>query len=130
MRQIFLCVFCLAFSLSFAQDKNHTSYVDVNYFQGNIALHNNEILHLIQGHPDGVILSWNKKTYGFEDWDFWLNFVEQKLKFYQLQEVLFYYRRQQSDSPSMSMALNSSNRKKAMIQQIRYNHPKLYKRLI
>ena len=81
MRQIFLCVFCLAFSLSFAQDKNHTSYVDVNYFQGNIALHNNEILHLIQGHPDGVILSWNKKTYGFEDWEQRFNYPDYGVSF-------------------------------------------------
>ncbi|GAB1856891.1 hypothetical protein MHTCC0001_17270 [Flavobacteriaceae bacterium MHTCC 0001] len=62
----FLIVFC---SISFAQEKQYTSYVDVNYFGGYIALHNNEILHLIQEHPQGVILSWNKQTYGFEDWE-------------------------------------------------------------
>lgn len=53
----------------FAQDKTHSSYLDLNYFRGNIALHNNDILHLIQGHPEGYILSWNKKTYGFSDWE-------------------------------------------------------------
>ena len=76
MRQIFLCVFCLAFSFSFSQDKTHTSYVDVNYFRGNIALHNNEILHLIKGHPEGVILGWSKKTYGFEDWEQRFNYPD------------------------------------------------------
>lgn len=81
MRQIILCVFCLAFSLSFAQDKTHTSYIDVNYFRGNIALHNNEILHLIKGHPDGVILSWNKKTYGFEDWEQRFNYPDYGVSF-------------------------------------------------
>lgn len=54
---------------SFAQEKTHTSYIDLNYFKGNIALHNNSILHLIQGHPEGYILSWNKKTFGNEDWE-------------------------------------------------------------
>ena len=76
MRLIILSVFCISFSFSFSQDKTHTSYVDVNYFQGNIALHNNEILHLIKGHPDGVILSWNKKTYGFEDWEQRFNYPD------------------------------------------------------
>ena len=45
-----------------AQEKSSTaSYFDLNYFSGNIGLHNNDILHLISGHPEGVILSWNKK---------------------------------------------------------------------
>ncbi len=53
----------------FAQQKAYTSYFDLNYFTGYIALHNDEILHLIQEHPQGLILSWNKQTYGFEDWE-------------------------------------------------------------
>lgn len=87
MRQIFLCIFCLVFSFSFSQDKAHTSYVDVNYFRGNIALHNNDILHLIKGNPEGTIISWNKKTYGFEDWeqrfnypDYGVTYVYQNMK--------------------------------------------------
>ena len=76
MRQILVCVFCFVFSFSFSQDKTHTSYVDINYFRGNIALHNNEILHLIKGHPEGVILAWNKKTYGFQDWEQRFNFPD------------------------------------------------------
>ncbi|MFS4482297.1 acyloxyacyl hydrolase [Hyunsoonleella sp. 2307UL5-6] len=59
-----------------AQDKTHTSYVDANYFGGYIGLHNNEILHLIQEHPQGVILSWNKKTYGFKDWEQRFNYPD------------------------------------------------------
>ena len=39
-------------------------HIDLNYFKGNIALHNDDILHLINGHPEGVIISWNKKTFG------------------------------------------------------------------
>ncbi|WP_027137658.1 acyloxyacyl hydrolase [Gaetbulibacter saemankumensis] len=71
----------------FSQDKTHTSYVDINYFKGNIAEHNSDILHLIQGHPEGVIVSWNKKTFGFEDWeqrynypDYGVSFIYQNLK--------------------------------------------------
>jgi len=87
MRLFFFCAFCLLIGLSFSQEKEHTSYFDVNYFKGNIALHNNDILHLIKGHPEGFILSWNKKTYGFNDWeqrfnypDFGVSFAHQNLK--------------------------------------------------
>lgn len=64
--------------------------------------------------------------YGFEDWDFWLNFVQNKLKFHQLPETLFFYRRQKSIVPCMSTDLKNKNKKRLMIQQIRKNHPKLY----
>lgn len=69
MRLLLLCVFCIIYSVSSSQEKQHTSYIDANYFKGNIALHNNDILHLIDGHPEGYILSWNKKTYGFNKWE-------------------------------------------------------------
>ncbi|WP_299098928.1 acyloxyacyl hydrolase [uncultured Winogradskyella sp.] len=54
--------------LSAQQEANNT-YIDFNYFGGNIALHNNDILHLIKGHPEGFIFSWNKKTFGNQDWE-------------------------------------------------------------
>lgn len=69
MKQFILSIFCMVFYFSFSQDKTHTSYIDFNYFKGNIALHNNDILHLIKGHPEGLILAWNKKTYGFNQWE-------------------------------------------------------------
>ena len=53
----------------YGQDKTHNTYVDFNYFGGNIALHNNDILHLITGHPEGFIFSWNKKTFGDKAWE-------------------------------------------------------------
>lgn len=61
----------------FSQEQKTTdSYVDLNYFSGNIALHNNDILHLITGHPEGVILSWNKKTFGNEAWEQRFNYPD------------------------------------------------------
>jgi hypothetical protein len=87
MRYFLFVFFCSYSGLSFSQEKEHTSYIDVNYYKGNIALHNNEILHLIKGHPEGVILSWNKKTYGYNDWeqrfnypDYGVSFAYQNLK--------------------------------------------------
>lgn len=74
--------------LLFSQEKGTSdSYFDLNYFSGKIALHNNDILHLITGHPEGVIFSWNKKTFGNEVWeqrfnypDYGASFIYQDLK--------------------------------------------------
>jgi hypothetical protein len=82
------CVF-LAYGLSLhTQEKDKAaSYFDLNYFTGTIALHNSSILHLISGYPEGLILSWNKKTFGDEAWqqrynypDFGASFIYQDLK--------------------------------------------------
>tara|TARA_R100001369_G_scaffold91899_2_gene134630 strand:+ start:388 stop:1482 length:1095 start_codon:yes stop_codon:yes gene_type:complete len=63
-------LFTLIGLLSFSQEeKSSDSYFDLNYFSGTIALHNNDILHLITGHPEGFILSWNKKTIGNQAWE-------------------------------------------------------------
>ncbi len=52
----------------FSQEKQNDYFFDVNYFRGNIALHNPTILHLIKGRPQGGIIGWNKKTYGTKAW--------------------------------------------------------------
>jgi hypothetical protein len=79
--------FCFLFCLSFSQEKQNSSFIDVNYFKGNIALHNNDILHLITGHPEGIIVSYNKKTFGHQAWeqrynypDYGFSFAYQNLK--------------------------------------------------
>jgi len=73
--------------MSLAQEIDTNSYIDINYFKGNIALHNNDILHLIKGHPEGLIFSWNKKTFGENAWeqrynypDYGVSFTYQNLK--------------------------------------------------
>ncbi|ARV09355.1 deacylase [Winogradskyella sp. PC-19] len=70
-----------------AQEEDTESYFDANYFKGYIALHDNNLLGLINGRPDGVILSWNKKTFGQENWeqrynypDYGASFIYQDLK--------------------------------------------------
>ncbi len=87
MKQLISCIFLVIGVLSFAQENKSSSYIDVNYFKGNIALHNNDILHLIKGRPEGVIISWNKKTFGEQAWqqrynypDYGVTFVYQNLK--------------------------------------------------
>ncbi|WP_053992046.1 acyloxyacyl hydrolase [Mangrovimonas sp. TPBH4] len=88
MKHLFSCLFFLWIGVLFSQEtESKSSTVEVNYFKGNIALHNNSILHLIKGHPEGFIVSWNKKTFGFNDWeqrynypDYGVSFAYQNLK--------------------------------------------------
>ena len=87
MKYFLTCILFVLSFLGFSQETQKSSYVDVNYFKGNIALHNDDILHLITGHPEGVIVSWNKKTFGENDWeqrygypDYGVSFTYQNLK--------------------------------------------------
>tara|TARA_B110001450_G_scaffold227705_1_gene227232 strand:- start:687 stop:1796 length:1110 start_codon:yes stop_codon:yes gene_type:complete len=49
---------------------------DVNYSYGVIANHNSDILHLITGHPESVLISWNKKTFGVRKWEQTFNYPD------------------------------------------------------
>ncbi len=49
---------------------------DVNYTYGVIWNHNPNILHLITGHPEGVLLSWNRKTFGKKEWEQRFNYPD------------------------------------------------------
>ena len=70
-----LSVCFVMFSFS-QEEKIKASSFDVNYFYGTIANHNSDILHLIVGHPEGAILSWNKKTFGEESWQERFNYPD------------------------------------------------------
>jgi len=72
----------------FAQVEERKPYsLDANFFYGTILEHNAEIADLITAHPTGLILSYNRKTYGFNAWearynypDYGASFVFQDLK--------------------------------------------------
>jgi hypothetical protein len=77
-------LFCCSFM--FAQESNPFE-VELNYFYGSILRHNKDITSLITGHPEGLILSYNKKTYGNQEWsrrynypDYGFTFAYQDLK--------------------------------------------------
>ncbi|MGB3776119.1 MAG: acyloxyacyl hydrolase [Leeuwenhoekiella sp.] len=75
-------------SFLFGQVKEQIEYsLDANFFYGTILEHNTEIADLITAHPTGIILSYNRRTYGFNDWesrynypDYGASFVFQDLK--------------------------------------------------
>lgn len=58
---------------------------------------------------------------GYEDWDFWLSFIEHKKNFYRINETLFYYRKLSS-----SRSTTALDKEKILFNTIKKNHPSLY----
>jgi hypothetical protein len=86
MKQV-LSLFFLCSCLFLSAQKENAFSLEANYFYGNILEHNADIPHLITGHPEGLILSYNKKTFGENAWesrynypDFGASFIYQDLK--------------------------------------------------
>lgn len=50
--------------------------IDVSTFYGSILEHNPDISHLITGHPRGLVISYNRKTYGYNEWESRYNFPD------------------------------------------------------
>lgn len=65
-------------SFSFSQESQEKKRysLDANQFYGTIMRHNPDVTHLINSHPAGLILSLNRKTYGFEDWEQRFNYPD------------------------------------------------------
>lgn len=76
MKRCFSILFLLFLEFSFAQDTNDTNAMEVNYFRGNILLHAPDLAHLVSGHPEGVLLSFSKKTNGKEAWHSLYNYPD------------------------------------------------------
>ncbi len=51
-----------------ASNKFKNATLDVSLMQGSILQHNPDISHLITGHPTAILLSYNRKTYGEQEW--------------------------------------------------------------
>lgn len=58
------------------QQPTKAATIDVNYFGGSFLRHNNDILHLITEHPEGFIVSYNQKTFGYDDWSQFYNYPD------------------------------------------------------
>ncbi|MEM7483738.1 MAG: acyloxyacyl hydrolase [Bacteroidota bacterium] len=71
MKYLLFALFFLITALGWSQDpKLYKKYVlDASQFNGSILLHNPDISHLITEHPGGVILGFNRKRYGNEEWE-------------------------------------------------------------
>lgn len=78
MKKYFLLVISLFISaLFFAQEKQNKPFtLESNYYYGSILRHNKDISHLITGHPEGFIVSYNKKTFGAKKWEQLFNYPD------------------------------------------------------
>ncbi|AVR45495.1 deacylase [Christiangramia fulva] len=89
MKKIAPVFFLLSTLFALGQENEIPKFhsLDANFYYGSIVEHNPDISHLITGHPTGFILTYNRKTYGFEKWerrynypDFGFSFIYQDLK--------------------------------------------------
>lgn len=72
-------MFILSFAVCFSQDSGGVSKkytLDINQYYGSVLLHNTDISHLISEHPAGLILAFNRKTYGDEEWQEEFNYPD------------------------------------------------------
>ncbi len=76
MQKLVFTFFLLISVLAFSQDDKKSFEIDASLFHGTIIEHNPDISHLITDHPTGLILSFNKKTYGFRDWESRYNYPD------------------------------------------------------
>ncbi len=69
-----LYLFLLIYSISYSQ--TNSSYIQADYFYGNILRQSPDAAVLLQGHPTGIYLSYNKKTFGEENWQEHYNYPD------------------------------------------------------
>lgn len=62
-------------SFLFSQEKSNY-YIDAQIFRGNIYKHSEDVEHLITGHPEGFLVSLNKKTTGLNEWESTYNYPD------------------------------------------------------
>lgn len=69
-RLLYLCFFlCSLYGFSQNKEIPKKYVLDASQFYGSILLHNTDISHLITNHPGGLILGFNRKRFGNEEWE-------------------------------------------------------------
>ena len=82
MKKILLFFLLVSFGIIRAQDsdakkeKYTQNSIQAEYFYGNTLKHQPNIAPIIQGHPQGIILSWNRKNFGAEEWEQHYNYPD------------------------------------------------------
>lgn len=71
-----LCFLLCFFSVAvFAQENEDSNALEVSFLRGNVLPHTKDLYHL-QGHADGVMLSFLKQTHGKDEWHSAYNFPD------------------------------------------------------
>ena len=73
-KKIILSVFLLSFAFTFSQSKS--TYLQLDMLYGNVLRHNPDLNAFIQGHPTGVYISYNIKSFGDESWQARYNYPD------------------------------------------------------
>lgn len=83
MRNGILLLACSLIGIPFlwAQDSTVHRTLDLNPFYGSVMVHNPDVTHLVSGHPAGLILGWNTKTFGSEEWQSWMGYPDTGVSF-------------------------------------------------
>jgi hypothetical protein len=76
-----LVILLFSVFLSFGQGSSK-GYFDAQLFRGNIYKHTNDVGHLITGHPDGFMLSYNWKTFGKKEWEQVYNYPDYGISYH------------------------------------------------
>lgn len=77
MRIILIALLYFIAASTIAQEKKIRPFdLEADLFSGTILEHNPDISHLITEHPTGVMLAYNRKTYGFKEWERRYNFPD------------------------------------------------------
>lgn len=59
----------------FAQDNKDTNALEISFLRGNVLPHTTDLYHL-QGHADGIMISFLKQTHGEDEWHSAFNFPD------------------------------------------------------
>ncbi len=70
----FLFLLARCFAQEVGEIKRYS--LDASVYYGSIILHNPDISHLISEHPAGMILSYNRRTFGADEWEQWYNYPD------------------------------------------------------
>lgn len=74
-------VFFIFSDVLFAQEYGEVGNIELTNFRGNILKHSEYIGHLITGHPDGFLISYNRKTFGRNEWEQAYNYPDYGMSF-------------------------------------------------
>lgn len=75
----FLILIC---GLLYGQENKPQYTAEVSYYYGSILPHSPRIHHLITAHPEGVMLTVNRKTFGEKEWESRLNYPDFGVSFH------------------------------------------------
>lgn len=76
MKGYFCGILVFVFGLVSAQETGESDAIDVNFLKSNIMLHSPDLAQLITGHPEGVMISFSKRTNGNEVWESLYNYPD------------------------------------------------------